>query len=152
MKNSAKLSQDQIDEMASTLKIDFQPNFNLGADILLTEDVSLAFGLFTDLSSVPAGQDDADQVHMFGGSVALGLLGKQVRGWFGLSFEYGQAVTKVFSGDFDLDSIFQSGFEWNTDSTISRWSLAGVIGSSYSFFRDKDEDKSKPKPNAKPEN
>ncbi len=150
VQGSIKLSRAELDRMASTVAIDFQPNFNLGAEFVMTDDVALGVGAFTDLSSVPANAEFADQVHMFGGSVALGLIGNQVRGWFGLSFEYGQSVTATLSDKFDLDTIWQKGFAYDDESTISRWTLAGIMGSSYSFFREKDE--SEPESQGEPKN
>ena len=72
----------------------------------------------------------------FTACLALGLLGKQARGWFGLSFEYGQADTKVAGGTLDLDSALRGGLELDDQSTVTRWTLSGIIGSSYSFFRE----------------
>ncbi len=43
-------------------------------------------------------------------------------------------------GGLDLASTAQSGFEFSADSTITRWSLVGFIGSNYSFFPGDDEE------------
>jgi hypothetical protein len=120
----------------------WQPNFNIGAEFGITDKVAIDVGAFTDLSSVPSqvGADAEDAVHMFGGTVALGLLGDHARGWFGISFEAGQATSQVFDGALDLDAILDEGLFFEGTSTITRWTLAGFIGSNYSFFGDDDED------------
>ncbi|MCC6559060.1 MAG: hypothetical protein IT372_39555 [Polyangiaceae bacterium] len=112
----------------------FQPNANLGVEIALGETKVIDLGLFTDMSAVSDEDRDAgqDRVHMFGGSAALGLLGKQARGWFGVSFSYGRAEAHVQDGQYSLDN--PNLFEEDGRSTITRWNLVGIIGSNYSFL------------------
>jgi len=112
----------------------FQPNANLGVEIGLDDTKVLDLGLFTDLSAVTDEDREAgqDRVHMFGGSLALGLLGKVSRGWFGVSFSYGRAEARVQDGEFSLDN--PNLFEEDGRSTITRWNLVGIIGSNYSFL------------------
>jgi hypothetical protein len=120
-----------------------QPNANLGVEFGIGDAKVLDFGLFTDLSAVSDEDQEAgqDRVHMFGGALALGLIGKQSRGWFGVSFSYGRADARVQSGKYSLDN--PSLFEEDGRSTITRWNLVGIIGSNYSFIS---EDAPKPKP------
>jgi hypothetical protein len=118
-----------------------QPNVNLGAEFSVARDKVIDVGLFTDLSSVSSRDMDRyglDRVHMFGGSVALGLLGKQARAWFGLSFEVGAAETRVPSGAFTFEELIQNGgtLALDSTSTITRWTLAGILGANYSFVRE----------------
>jgi hypothetical protein len=128
-------SADDLDDAGDRLELErtWQPNVNLGLEILLVEDVVLDLGGFTDFSSVPSNAVSEDRVHMFGGTAALGVIGKKTRGWFGLSFEMGVADTKVLEGDLSLESLALTSAEQTADSTIRRWTLAGFIGSSYSF-------------------
>jgi hypothetical protein len=135
------LPQEVVDEAELILDRTWQPNVNLGFEVGLTETVVLDFGAFTDLSSVS--EDDVeeqsmDRVHMFGGTLGLGILGRQARAFFGVSFEMGRADTKVVPGTLDLESAAQSGFSFTEDSTITRWTLAGFLGSNYSFFKEDD--------------
>jgi hypothetical protein len=143
-----------------------QPNVNVGIEFALLPSLVLDLGAFTDLSSVgeedvnppkpPAGESapaPADRVHMFGGTVALGILSTQSRGWFGLSFEMGQADARVLSGDLTLESLaatLATGDQWSGRSTITRWTLAGTIGSNYSFLPDKPAPKPPPRVPAAP--
>src|SRR6185369_5205468 len=79
----------------------FQPNVNLGVSLTLAPKVELDLGAFTDLSSVSdtdRKKYSLDRVNMFGGSMAIGVLGKQSRGWVGASFEAGSATARVPSG------------------------------------------------------
>ena len=116
-----------------TLERTFQPNVALGAEVVVTRGVAVAMGAFTDFSSVPASTLEEDRVHMYGLSAAMSLLGAQTRGTFGLAFSYGAADSVVQSGQFSLDGLASTG---TTISTISRWNLVGMIGSSYSFLPD----------------
>ena len=137
IRNIPPLSSDDLDDLEYILDRTWQPNFNLGAEFQIVEDVVIDIGAFTDLSSVSSKavrEDSADQVHMFGGTTALGLQGKQARGWFGLSFEYGQGTSRVASGTLNLNTVLIEGLDFDTTSTITRWTLAGFIGSNYSFF------------------
>ena len=80
----------------------------------------------------------ADRVHMFGGSAAVGIVSRQSRGWVGISFEGGSADSRVIAGDLSLESTLANGgisFA-GAPSTITRWTLAGMIGSNYSFVPD----------------
>ena len=116
-----------------TLERVVQPNVALGAEVRLTPEVAVEVGAFTDLSSVPRTSTNEDHLDMFGGSLALTLLGAQTRGTFGLSFSYGSAETRVASGAFTLDAVSSAG---SVTSTVSRWNLIGMIGSNYSFLPD----------------
>lgn len=118
-----------------------QPNVNLGAELLVAKDLVLDAGVFTDLSSVSPEDARAgtDRVHMFGGSLALGLLGKQSRGWFGLSAAVGQAESLVSAGRLDLEGVIsRGGLGIDGTSTVTRWQLTGTIGSNYSFLPEDD--------------
>lgn len=112
----------------------WQPNLNIGAEFKITDGVAVAAGAFTDMSSVSlraVTEANEDAVDMFGVSLALGMLGEQVSGWFGASFEYGSTTSKVYSGSLDFSQLVD--FEQDGLSRIERWNLAGFIGSSYSF-------------------
>lgn len=123
----------QSDASPITIERVVQPNVALGAEVRITPDVAVEVGAFTDLSSVPRRSTKEDHIDMFGGSLALTLLGAQTRGTFGLSFSYGSAETKVASGAFTLDEVSSAG---SATSTVSRWNLIGMIGSNYSFLPD----------------
>jgi hypothetical protein len=143
-----ELSQDIVDAAETVHERTWQPNVNLGAEFAIAEPVVLDVGAFTDLSSV---SDDAvdegqDRVHMFGGTLALGFPGRRARGWFGVSFEMGRASAKVIPGGIDLATLAQNGFAFTAESTITRWTLAGFIGSNYSFYEGDNEDPPPPKP------
>jgi len=147
------LTSDEIKGSEVELDRTWQPNVNLGAEFGVADEVVLDVGGFTDLSSVSAldmKEYSSDQVHMFGGTLALGLLGKQARGWFGLSFEIGMADSQVFGGSLDLDTAYSTGLDFNATSTITRWTLAGFIGSNYSFLHEPDAKKAPAKAKAPP--
>jgi hypothetical protein len=117
----------------------FQPNANVGLALALAKNVELDLGGFTDISSVSdtdIKKHSLDRVNMFGGSFAIGVLGKQSRGWVGASFEFGTAEAKVPSGHFTLDEVLTTGLPNDATSTVTRWTLAGIIGSSYSFLKE----------------
>jgi hypothetical protein len=127
---------DDIDDVV--LERDFQPNAALGVEIGVTEDTVVDLGAFTDLSAVSsadAEEGTSDRIHMFGGTAALGLLGEQTRGFFGLAFKAGVGDTQVPSGSLDLDAVLAEGASTETAS-LTRWTLAGFIGSNYSFAED----------------
>jgi hypothetical protein len=118
----------------------FQPNVNLGAGIPFGPEKELDIGLFTDLSSVsPAdsARTGTDRVHMFGGSMALGLLGKESRAWFGLSGEIGSTTTRVPGRGFTFERVStlpRGTLPDDGDATLVRWTLSGVLGSNYAFL------------------
>jgi hypothetical protein len=115
-----------------------QPNANLGAEIRLSQRLALDLGVFTDLSSVSREDRDLDlldRVHMFGGSIALGILGRQSRGWFGASFEGGVGTSLVRAGDFSLPAEL-AGMQQMVSASYTRWTIAGIIGSNYAFLPD----------------
>ena len=118
----------------------FQPNINLGAAIPFGPERELDIGLFTDLSSVSRAAIDgagADRVHMFGGSMALGLLGKESRAWFGLSGEIGSTTTRVPGQSFSYERVStlpRGVLPDDGDATLVRWTLSGVLGSNYAFL------------------
>jgi len=135
---------DKSDIKDEVLHRDLQPNVNVGAEFAVLENLVIDAGAFTDLSSVSdadvRGTDDAspqDRIHMFGGSLAVGILSAQSRGWFGLSFEAGKGSSKVLKGDLTLDNAFAGGLGFDANSTATRWTLAGMIGSNYSFLPEK---------------
>lgn len=118
----------------------FQPNINLGAAIPFGSERELDIGLFTDLSSVSRAAVDgagADRVHMFGGSMALGLLGKESRAWFGLSGEIGSTTTHVPGAGFTFERVGalpRGALPDDSEATLVRWTLSGVLGSNYAFL------------------
>lgn len=146
------LDDDQVEDAEVFSVHTWQPNVNVGAEFAVVEDVVIDVGAFTDLSSV-SNEDieerDADRVHMFGGTAALGLLGQQTRGWFGLSFELGRAGTNVAEGELNLDNVLVNGLELTGRSTVTRWTLAGFIGSNYSFH-DEEEPAQQPPADEEP--
>ncbi len=134
-------TQEEIDRERQILRRIFQPNLNIGAEVGVAKNVVIDFGWYTDVSSVSYDdvEDKAqDRVHMYGVSAALGFLGRQARGWFGLSFSHGRAAARVVRGDFGLDELLANGgdFEFGARSTIMKWNLSGFIGSNYSFTPD----------------
>ncbi len=117
-----------------------QPNLNLGASVPFGETKEINIGFFTDLSSV-SGEDiarlGASRVHMFGGSMTLGLLGKQSRAWIGLSAEIGHTTTKVPGRGFIYEKISPlpaGALPSDGDATLVRWTMTGILGSNYSFL------------------
>lgn len=113
----------------------FQPNAALGVEFAVADETVIDLGGFTDFSAVSSSEVEegtSDRVHMFGGAVALGLLGKQTRGFFGLSFKAGVGDTQVPSGTLDLDNVLSEGASTDT-ARLTMWTLAGFIGSNYSF-------------------
>ena len=118
----------------------FQPNLNLGAGIPFGATRELDIGFFSDFSSV-SGLDivrsGADRVHMLGGSMALGLLGKQSRSRFGLGGEIGSTTTHVPRRSFNFERVSMlpgGGLPADGDATLVRWTLSGVLGSNYAFL------------------
>jgi long-chain fatty acid transport protein len=118
----------------------FQPNINLGAGIPFGPERELDIGLFSDLSSVsPAdsARTGTDRVHMFGGSMALGLLGKESRAWFGFSGEIGSTTTRVPGRGFNYETVSalpRGALPDDGEATLVRWTLSGVLGSNYAFL------------------
>jgi long-subunit fatty acid transport protein len=118
----------------------FQPNLNLGASIPFGPTKELNIGFFTDFSSVSS-QDIAtqgsDRVHMFGGSMTLGILGPQSRVWVGTSAEIGHTTTRVPGRGFTYERVSTipvGALPSDGDATLVRWMLVGVLGSNYSFL------------------
>ncbi len=118
----------------------FQPNLNLGASVPfgLTKEINIGF--FTDLSSV-SDEDikklGSSRVHMFGGSMTLGLLGKQSRAWIGVSGEIGHTTTKAPGQVFTYEkvSVLPGGsLPAEGDATLVRWTMTSILGSNYSFL------------------
>jgi long-chain fatty acid transport protein len=141
IQNMATPTAEEIDAQEILYQPTWQPNARAGAEVLVFDDVAIALGAFTDLSSVSSADVEmrvADRVHMFGGTAALGILGRQARAWFGLSFEYGVADANVYDGALDLDGVLAqgaAGFAATSTAPLSRWTLAGILGSSYHFGR-----------------
>ncbi|MBI4701791.1 MAG: hypothetical protein HY744_11645 [Deltaproteobacteria bacterium] len=149
------LTKQDLRASELVLTRDFQPNANLGVEFAVAEMVAIDVGAFTDISAVSeldVQEQDQDRIHMFGGSVALGLLGKQTRGWFGASFEIGMADVKVATGDYNFETFLEQGLGIPFDgwATATRWTLAGVIGSNYSFLPEPKAEPPADKPPAKP--
>lgn len=115
-----------------------QPNVNVGVEIKVSDEVRLAFGAFTDLSATSSGDlaaDLSDRVDMFGFTAALGLVGRQVSSWFGVSFEGGKGSTRVRSQQLSFEQLV-AGVEETQAASLTRWTLVGIIGSSYAFLDD----------------
>jgi long-chain fatty acid transport protein len=117
-----------------------QPNFNLGAAVPFGPEKELNIGFFSDFSSVSS-QDvmamGLDRVHMFGGSMTLGLLGKQSRLWVGMSGEIGHTTTKVPGRAFNYEGVVPlavGALPADRDATLTRWTMTGILGSNYSFL------------------
>jgi hypothetical protein len=123
-----------------TLSLQLQPNVNVGAEIRVSDSVAIDLGAFTDLSATSDNDlsaSTADRVHMFGFTAALGILGRQARSYFGASFEIGSGSTRVQSQQLTFDDVLMG----NTDTmgaSLLRWSIVGIIGSSYSFISDEE--------------
>lgn len=122
-----------------SMELSFQPNINIGASVPFGPEKELNIGFFTDFSSVsPAdvASQGSDRVHMFGGSMTLGLLGKQSRVWVGTSAEIGHTTTRVPGRGFNYErvSTLPPGvLPADGDATLVRWTMVGVLGSNYSF-------------------
>jgi long-subunit fatty acid transport protein len=118
----------------------YQPNVNLGASIPFGPEKELNIGFFTDFSSVSSADIAAqrsDRVHMFGGSMTLGILGKQSRVWVGSSAEIGHTTTRVPGRGFNYDAVAAlppGALPASGDATLVRWTLVGILGSNYSFL------------------
>jgi hypothetical protein len=138
------LSAAELASLERRLELTWQTNVNLGAEVRVSDGVALDFGAFTDLSAVhpdDVSEKQRDRLHMFGGTFALAVLGNQIRSWFGISAEGGASTTRVLAGNLDFESIVQStqtngGRLPFSESTLTRWTLAGFIGSNYSFAKD----------------
>jgi hypothetical protein len=124
----------------------WQPNVNLGASIPFGPTKELNIGFFSDISSVSAtdiATQGTDRIHMFGGSMTLGLLTKQSRVWVGTAAEIGHNKTQVPGSGFNYDrvtSLIGSGqiptdaLPHDGSATLVRWTLTGILGSNYSFL------------------
>lgn len=134
------MSQDRTQDLT------FQPNVNLGASIPFGPTKELNIGFFTDFSSVSTSDilvDHEDRVHMAGGSMTIGLLGKQSRAWIGVSGEVGHTTTQVPGRGFSYDGLvaamsapgYRTGdLPGEGTATLVRWTLVGILGSNYSFL------------------
>jgi hypothetical protein len=118
----------------------FQPNVNLGASIPFGPTKELNIGFFTDVSSVSSRDIvlyGTDRIHMFGGSMTVGLLGKQSRVWVGTSAEIGHTTTRVPGRGFGYERVSAlpvGALPADGDATLVRWTLVGILGSNYSFL------------------
>jgi long-chain fatty acid transport protein len=83
-------------------------DLNLGGELLLRPDVSLALGLFTDRTSAPElvaladgtikpGTSRLSHIDVYGGTATLGLIGRHSITRAGLSFGYGSGEDAVAS-------------------------------------------------------
>ncbi len=122
------------------INMTWQPNVNLGASIPFGPEKELNIGFFSDISSVSqqdVTQQGSARVHMAGGSMTLGLLGKQSRVWVGTSGEIGHATTSVPGKGFTYERISQlpaGVLPGDGEATLVRWTLTGILGSNYSFL------------------
>ncbi len=69
--------------------------------------------------------------------MALGLLGKESRAWFGLSGEIGSTTTRVPGRSFSYERVStlpRGVLPDDGDATLVRWTLSGVLGSNYAFL------------------
>ncbi len=69
--------------------------------------------------------------------MALGLLGKESRAWFGLSGEIGSTTTRVPGRGFTYESVStlaRGALPDVGEATLVRWTLRGVLGSNYAFL------------------
>jgi long-subunit fatty acid transport protein len=123
-----------------TMQLTFQPNVNIGASVPFGPEKELNIGFFTDFSSVSptdVTSRGADRVHMLGGSMTLGLLGKQSRVWVGTSGEIGHTTTHVPGRAFSYEQVSPlpaGALPAGGDATLVRWTLVGILGSNYSFL------------------
>lgn len=121
-------------------KLGFQPNVNIGASIPFGPTKELNIGFFTDFSSVSTtdiSRQYSDRIHMLGGSMTLGLLGKQSRVWVGSSGEIGHTTTRVPGSGFNYDRVSAlpvGALPPDGEATLVRWTLVGILGSNYSFL------------------
>jgi long-subunit fatty acid transport protein len=121
------------------INMTWQPNINLGASIPFGPTKELNIGFFSDISSIS--QTDvtlqgSDRIHMVGGSMTLGLLGKQSRVWVGSSGEIGHTTSTVPGQGFNytrVASLPPGVLPGDGSATLVRWTLAGILGSNYSF-------------------
>jgi hypothetical protein len=117
-----------------------QPNLNLGASVPFGTTKEVNIGFFTDLSSVSQADIDNNglsRVNMFGSSITLGILGKQARAWIGASAEIGHTTLKVPGRSFTYEkvSMLPAGtLPADNEATLVRWTVAGILGSNYSFL------------------
>jgi hypothetical protein len=122
------------------LSRDWQPNLNLGAGVPFGPTKELNIGFFTDISAVSQKDRErygSDRVHMFGGSMTVGILGKQSRAWVGLSAEIGSTTTKVPGRAFGYQAVAAAPvgvLPVGGESTLVRWTVSGILGSNYSFL------------------
>jgi hypothetical protein len=126
--------------MDGTLSPTFQPNINLGASVPFGPTKELNIGFFSDFSSVSNTDirtQGSDRVHMFGGSMTLGLLSERSRVWVGTAAEIGHTTTRVPGRGFNYDQVSTlppGVLPASGDATLVRWTLIGVLGSNYSFL------------------
>jgi hypothetical protein len=123
-----------------SLQLTAQPNVNVGVEIKVSDTVHLAFGGFSDFSATSSedlAADVSDRVHMVGFTAALGLVGRQVSSWFGVSFEGGTGSTRIRSQQLSFEQLV-GGVEDTQAASFTRWALVGVIGSSYAFLDDEE--------------
>jgi hypothetical protein len=135
------LPPEALSAFETRLHLTWTPNFRVGAEVRVSEKVALDMGAFTNLSTVS--EDDVplrDRVHMFGGTFALALYGKQIRSWFGIAGEGGLATTRVLAGSFDFDTQLRGALAGEppptTESSVTRFSVAGFLGANYSFGKE----------------
>lgn len=114
------------------------PNFAIGAEYLVADGIVLDGGLYTDFSAVSDADFDAgnsDRVDMFGATFAIGFVGRQIRSWIGIAAAFGSGEAHVPDTQRTLEAALQ-GLDDERISGLTRWTLAGFIGSSYAFVSD----------------
>jgi len=130
----------QMGAVDVTAQPGFQPNINLGASVPFGPTKELNIGFFSDFSSVSTADVKnlgSDRIHMFGGSMTLGLLGKQSRLWVGSAAEIGHTTTRVPGRGFNYARVSElpaGALPPDGDATLVRWTLIGILGSNYSFL------------------
>ena len=125
---SQSTCDDPVTPLDRCLRPTFQPNVNIGASVPFGPTKELNIGFFTDLSSVSTAdvnQQGSDRVHMFGGSMTLGLLGKQSRVWVGTSGEVGHTTTRVPGQGFNFERVGALPIGARSRPTARRRSCAG---------------------------
>jgi hypothetical protein len=137
---SQSTCDDPVTPLDRCQKPTWQPNVNIGASIPFGPTKELNVGFFSDISSVSTAdvsRQFSDRIHMFGGSMTLGLLGKQSRVWVGTSAEIGHTSTRVPGQGFNYDRVSAlpiGALPFDGEATLVRWTLVGILGSNYSVL------------------
>jgi hypothetical protein len=125
-----------------------QPNLNIGASVPFGPTKEINIGFFTDLSSVSQADIDRlglSRIHMFGSSLTVGLLGKQLPLEFALLTEAQYAFLavsvpdgKIVIGVSDDGRAIVKSKEgtWNCHSSSKGWSCTSDKGKSMDVTED----------------